>query len=94
MIGPNFSLKYPFCTGKDHIKSGFHHFIMSLYNIFTVKTPNKASFKVYNFKVGNVMNHLSFKTGIDTYLSVLIIAMNAFLAVVAVGTLLALIGVI
>lgn len=40
------------------------------------------------------MNHLSFKTGIDTYLSVLIIAMNAFLAVVAVGTLLALIGVI
>ncbi|WP_262710652.1 hypothetical protein [Maribacter sp. ACAM166] len=40
------------------------------------------------------MNHLSFKTGVDSYLSVLIIAMNAFLAVVAVGTLLALIGIV
>jgi hypothetical protein len=40
------------------------------------------------------MNHLNFKTGVDSYLSVLIIAMNAFLAVVAVGTLLALVGVL
>lgn len=40
------------------------------------------------------MNNLSFKTGVDSYLSVLIIAMNAFLAVVAVGTFLALIGVV
>lgn len=40
------------------------------------------------------MNNLSFKTGIDTYLSILIIAMNAFLAVVAVGTFLALIGIV
>lgn len=53
-----------------------------------------ASFKIYNFKVGNVMNDLSFKTGVDTYLSVLIIAMNAFLAVVAVGSFLALIGIV
>lgn len=48
----------------------------------------------YNFKVGNVMKDLSFKTGVDSYLSVLIIAMNAFLAVVAVGTLMALVGLI
>ncbi len=48
----------------------------------------------YNFKVGNVMNHLSFKSAVDSYLSVLIIAMNAFLAVVAVGTLMSLIGLI
>lgn len=40
------------------------------------------------------MNHLSFKTGVETYLSVLIIAMNAFLAVVAVGTLLSLLGIV
>jgi hypothetical protein len=40
------------------------------------------------------MNNLSFKTGVDSYLSILIIAMNAFLAVVAVGTLLALIGIV
>lgn len=40
------------------------------------------------------MNHLSFKTGVDAYLSILIIAMNAFLAVVAVGSLLALFGLI
>jgi|TARA_R110000782_G_scaffold32706_4_gene79584 hypothetical protein len=40
------------------------------------------------------MNNLSFKTGVDSYLSVLIIAMNAFLAVVAVGTLLALVGIV
>jgi|TARA_R110000787_G_scaffold195379_1_gene306876 hypothetical protein len=40
------------------------------------------------------MNNLSFKTGVDSYLSVLIIAMNAFLAVVAVGTLLSLIGIV
>ncbi|MDO1513416.1 hypothetical protein Q2T41_19775 [Maribacter confluentis] len=53
-----------------------------------------ANFKIYNFKVGNVMNDLSFKTGVDTYLSILIIAMNAFLAVVAVGSFLALIGIV
>ena len=40
------------------------------------------------------MNHLSFKTGVESYLSVLIIAMNAFLAVVVVGTFLSLIGVV
>jgi hypothetical protein len=40
------------------------------------------------------MNHLSFKSGVDSYLSVLVVAMHAFLAVVAVGTLLSLIGVI
>ena len=40
------------------------------------------------------MNNLSFKTGVDSYLSILIIAMNAFLAVVAVGTLLALVGIV
>ncbi len=40
------------------------------------------------------MNHLSFKSVIDSYLSVLIIAMNAFLAVVAVGSLMALVGLI
>jgi len=49
---------------------------------------------LYNFKVGNVMNHLSFKTGVDSYLSVLVVAMHAFLAVVAVGTLLSLVGAI
>jgi hypothetical protein len=40
------------------------------------------------------MNKLSFKSAIDSYLSILIIAMNAFLAVVVVGTILSLIGVI
>ncbi|WP_262493342.1 MULTISPECIES: hypothetical protein [Maribacter] len=40
------------------------------------------------------MNNLSFKTGVDSYLSVLIIAMNAFLAVVATGSLLSLLGLI
>jgi len=50
--------------------------------------------EVYNFEVGNVMNNLSFKSGVDSYLSVLVIAMHAFLAVVAVGSLLALIGAI
>jgi hypothetical protein len=40
------------------------------------------------------MNHLNFKSGVDSYLSVLIIAMNAFLAVVAIGTLLALVGLV
>jgi hypothetical protein len=40
------------------------------------------------------MNHLNFRTAVDGYLSVLIIAMNAFLAVVAVGTLMALVGII
>lgn len=40
------------------------------------------------------MNHLSFKSVVDSYLSVLIIAMNAFLAVVAVGTFMALVGLI
>ena len=49
---------------------------------------------MYNFEVGNVMNNLSFKSGVDSYLSVLVIAMHAFLAVVAVGSLLALIGAI
>jgi len=38
------------------------------------------------------MKDLSFKTGIDSYLSVLIIALNAFLTVVAVGTFMSLIG--
>jgi hypothetical protein len=67
---------------------------VGIYNLYILVLLTNLSFNVYNFKVGNVMNHLSFKTGIDTYLSVLIIAMNAFLAVVAVGTFLALIGVI
>lgn len=40
------------------------------------------------------MNNLSFKTGVETYLSVLIIAMNAFLAVVAVGSILTLLGIV
>ncbi|SIQ21833.1 hypothetical protein [Maribacter ulvicola] len=40
------------------------------------------------------MNNLSFKTGVETYLSVLVVAMNAFLAVVAVGSLLALLGIV
>jgi len=40
------------------------------------------------------MENLSFKTGVDSYLSVLIIAMNAFLAVVATGSLLAIVGAI
>ena len=58
-----------------------------MYNIsFTLRS--------YNFKVGNVMENLSFKTGVDSYLSVLIIAMNAFLAVVATGSLLAIVGAI
>jgi len=57
---------------------------------------NDISFTLgsYNFKVGNVMENLSFKTGVDSYLSVLIIAMNAFLAVVATGSLLAIVGAI
>ncbi|MFX0555526.1 hypothetical protein ACOCEA_01940 [Maribacter sp. CXY002] len=40
------------------------------------------------------MNKLSFKSGVDTYLSVLIIAMNAFLAIVVVGSILSLIGIL
>jgi len=40
------------------------------------------------------MKDLSFKTGIDSYLSVLVLALHAFLAVVAVGTLMSLIGLI
>ncbi|MGC1514301.1 MAG: hypothetical protein WA810_01885 [Maribacter sp.] len=40
------------------------------------------------------MNDLSFKTGVDAYLSVLIIAMHAFLAVVVVGTFLSLLGIV
>lgn len=40
------------------------------------------------------MNNLSFKTGVDSYLSVLIVAMNAVLAVVVVGALLALLGIV
>ena len=40
------------------------------------------------------MNDLSFKTGVDAYLSVLIIAMQAFLAVVVAGTILSLLGIV
>lgn len=40
------------------------------------------------------MKDLSFKTAVDSYLSVLIIAMNAFLAVVAVGAVMSFIGII
>jgi len=54
----------------------------------------KTSFKGYNFKVGNVMNNLSFESGVDTYLSILVVAMNAFLAVVAVSAFLALVGIV
>ncbi len=77
-----------------HKEVSFHNIYLGFYNLFILLLLTNLSFNRYNFKVGNVMNHLSFQTGIDTYLSVLIIAMNAFLAVVAVGTFLALIGVI
>ncbi|MDF4201947.1 hypothetical protein PXD56_03210 [Maribacter sp. SA7] len=40
------------------------------------------------------MNNLSFKTGVEAYLSVLVIAMHAFLAVVVVGAFLALLGIV
>jgi hypothetical protein len=80
--------------GQYHKEVSFHNIYVGFYNLFILLLVTNLSFNRYNFKVGNVMNHLSFKTGIDTYLSVLIIAMNAFLAVVAVGTFLALIGVV
>ncbi|MFD2588583.1 hypothetical protein ACFSQJ_16750 [Croceitalea marina] len=40
------------------------------------------------------MENLSFKNGVDSYLSLLIIALNGVLAITAIGTLLALVGLI
>ena len=40
------------------------------------------------------MENLSFKNGVDSYLSVLIIGLNGVLAVTAIGTLLAIVGLI
>ncbi|WP_394973618.1 hypothetical protein [uncultured Croceitalea sp.] len=40
------------------------------------------------------MEHLSFKNGVDSYLSLLIIGLNGVLAITAIGTLLALVGLI
>ncbi|GMN11599.1 hypothetical protein MTsPCn9_25230 [Croceitalea sp. MTPC9] len=40
------------------------------------------------------MENLSFKNGVDSYLSVLIIGLNGVLAITAIGTLLALVGLI
>lgn len=79
---------------QDHKIPIFNINHVSLYNINMILRQTTFTLAGYNFKVGNVMNHLSFKTGVDSYLSVLVVAMHAFLAVVAVGTLLSLLGAI
>jgi hypothetical protein len=92
---------------RTHLKDEIHFFKNSnykfhrinicqtrVYNINILLINTNYNLSTYNFNVGNVMNYLSFKSGVDSYLSVLVIAMHAFLAVVAVGTLLFLIGAI